>query len=70
VAVRAVKPAEKASFKNSLGCFLQNVMPGGQVASKEIEPGIFLRVNQTKSQTSDAIKKIAAWLDISVETNF
>jgi len=40
------------------------------VASKEIKPGIFLWVNQSQSQTSKAIQKIASWLNLSVEINF
>jgi hypothetical protein len=61
--------AEKATSKNNIGS-LQNIMPSGQVASREIEPGIFLWVNQSKNQTSYAIQKIAKWLDLNVEINF
>lgn len=60
---------EKASFKNNLGR-KQNILPSGQVAAKELEPDIFLWVNQSKIQTSVAIKKIAAWLDLAIEINF
>ena len=61
--------AEKATQKNNLGSS-QNVLPSGNVASKEIKPGIFLWVNQSQSQTSRAIQKIASWLNLSVEINF
>lgn len=45
-------------------------MPSGAIGAKEIEPGIFLWVNQSKQQTSIAIKKIADLVGIAIELNF
>ncbi len=61
--------AETATSKNNLGR-LQCIFPSGRHATKEIESGIFLWVNQSKSQTGDAIRKIAKWLDLDIEINF
>lgn len=59
----------KASYKNKLGTE-QNLMPSGAIGAKEIEPGIFLWVNQSKQQTSIAIKKIADLVGLAIDLNF
>lgn len=61
----------KATSKNNLGK-LPNQFPSGQVATFEIQSGIYLFVNQSKAQTSYAIRKIAKWLHLEdkIEINF
>lgn len=61
----------KATAKNNLGR-LPNQFPSGQIGTREIQPGIYLFVNQSKAQISYAIRKISKWLHLEnkIEINF
>ncbi|MQW22979.1 MULTISPECIES: hypothetical protein [unclassified Lactococcus] len=67
--LRNLAVIDKATAKNNLGT-KENVFPSGQLATKQLEPNLYLYVNLSKKGTSTAIKKIANWLDLAIQINF